>query len=116
MAPIPDGYTLVVPRTKAVDYLLSLEHRDGGSKARFFLAAGFRREAWEVFAAALRRHFADSPFCRHESRPHGESWVVEGPLALPTSGFRLIRVVWAIDHERQELRMTTAYPIEAIRP
>ena len=31
-----------------------LNHRYGASRARFFRGFGFRAEAWEIFAAALR--------------------------------------------------------------
>jgi hypothetical protein len=42
-------------------YLLDATHRDGGSKARFFLAKGFSDAAWRDFAAAMMRHPADNP-------------------------------------------------------
>lgn len=45
-----------VERKKVVEYLLSVSHPDGSSKARFFSRYGFRVEEWEVLARALRKH------------------------------------------------------------
>jgi hypothetical protein len=45
----------VVEREKVRDYLLSPSHPTGKGKAEFFTSMGFQREAWEVFADALRQ-------------------------------------------------------------
>jgi len=40
---LPNAERALVERGKLVDYLLDLEHADGGPKARFFMAFGFSR-------------------------------------------------------------------------
>ncbi len=53
---LPAREWLLVEREKILDYLLNLDHRYGASKARFFGAFGFRRDAWEVLRDALCEH------------------------------------------------------------
>jgi hypothetical protein len=52
---LPRGESAVVERDKVRDYLLNEAHPDGFGKAEFFAALGFRREAWERLADALRQ-------------------------------------------------------------
>jgi len=53
---VPDAEHAVIPERKITAYLLSLTHRDGRSKAVFFLRFGFTVAAWHVLADALRHH------------------------------------------------------------
>ena len=51
---MPDADKAIVSREKAADYLLNPAHPDNGGKAEFFTRLGFRRDQWEIFAAALK--------------------------------------------------------------
>lgn len=79
---LPGRERLLVEREKVVDYLLNPDHCYGASKARFFGAFGFRREAWEVPRDAL---------CEHGRRP---------PICT----------VWQLNADQTAPRLITAYP------
>ena len=51
---LPNAEQAIVERAKIADYLLDPAHPYGASKAHFFTQFGFRPEAWEIFAVALR--------------------------------------------------------------
>ena len=53
---LPNAQVAIVEQEKVVSYLLDPTHRYGASKARFFAGFGFRLDAWEVLARALREH------------------------------------------------------------
>jgi len=53
---LPNAHLAVVEQAKICEYLLNPAHRYGASKARFFEEVGFRPQAWEVLAVALRHH------------------------------------------------------------
>ena len=53
---LPNAHLAVVEREKITGYLLNAAHRFGASKARFLAGFGFRLEAWEPLAEALREH------------------------------------------------------------
>ena len=50
---LPNAENAYVPEPKVTGYLLDPTHPVGGSKARFFLAFGFRASEWPVFERAL---------------------------------------------------------------
>lgn len=53
---LPNVENALVPKPKITDYLLSFTHRDGRSKAQFFIRFGFSAENWETLANALLHH------------------------------------------------------------
>jgi len=57
---LPNHEKAVVPKAKITDYLLSLSHRDGCSKAKFFMLFGFSPERSVRFRNEIccRRHSA----------------------------------------------------------
>ena len=109
---IPNVAQAVVPERKITDYLLSLTHRDGHSKATFFLRFGFTTDDWEGLADALRRHAADYDVTGRDDTPFGTSYVVEGPLLAPDGRSPQVRVVWFIETGESIPHLVTAYPLK----
>ncbi|MCS6938248.1 MAG: DUF4926 domain-containing protein [Roseiflexus sp.] len=56
---LPEYESAIVPDRKVTAYLLSLTHRDGRSKAAFFMRYGFTSDDWHALSVALKRHAAD---------------------------------------------------------
>jgi hypothetical protein len=108
---LPNHNQAVVPREKIVDYLLSLAHRDGRSKALFFSGCGFSVDDWQTLANALLRHAADHEVAKIEASQFGTRYIVEGELHAPDGRTPLVRVVWFIDTDEELPRLATAYPL-----
>ena len=108
---LPGIERAVIPRRKVVDYLLSPTHPEGRGKAAFFRHFGFRPEAWDVLAGALRRHAAEHEVAREEPSPFGTRYVVEGIMETPSGRTPRVRSVWFIDEEDGVPRLVTAYPL-----
>jgi len=51
---LPNAEHAIIEREKVANYLLNSGHPDNGGKAPYFEASGFHRDAWHVFAEALR--------------------------------------------------------------
>ncbi len=51
--PIPAAEQAVIANEKVRDYLLNLEHLDGGSKAVWFHSLGYTCDEWQVLADDL---------------------------------------------------------------
>ena len=66
---LPNYAQAVVPERKITEYLLSLTHRDGRSKAAFFMRFSFTADNWEGLADALRRHAAEHEIIAVEDTP-----------------------------------------------
>lgn len=108
---LPNATEAIVPQQKITEYLLSLTHRDGQSKARFFLRFGFGSDRWETLATALRQHALDHPVQAIEPSPFGTRYVIEGPLIAPDGRRPVIRVVWFLETDATIPRLVTAYPV-----
>jgi hypothetical protein len=109
---LPNAENALVEREKIADYLLSLAHRYGASKARFLMEFGFRADAWETLAAALREHGQRHEVQRIRQTPFGPRYEVEGELRTPDGRNPSIRTVWQLDQGQIAPRLITAYPLE----
>ena len=91
-------------------YLLDPDHPDGGSKARFFLAHGFRADAPMMLADSLFEHIATNPVTGIRHGRWGAQLAVEGPMAMPDGSRRTILSVW-LHQETGDGVLVTAYPL-----
>lgn len=112
---LPNVAQSIVPERKIREYLLSLAHRDGRSKAVFFLRFGFSIEDWQVLAEALHRHATDNEVVEREDTPFGTSYAVEGPLPAPDGRSPQVRVVRFVEDGESVPRLVTAYPLKGTR-
>lgn len=112
---LPHYEQAVVPERKITAYLLSLTHRDGRSKADFFMRFGFTPDNWRILAEALLRHAADHAVVATEPTAFGTNYVVEGPLLAPDGRSPHVRVVWFIATDERIPTLATAYPLKGAR-
>ncbi len=109
---LPNASELIVEREKILNYLLNPMHRYGAAKTRFFTLFGFRAEAWEILADALREHGRVHEIVRIRETGFGSRYVVEGALNTPVGRRPRIRSVWQFDEGTIAPRLITAYPLE----
>ena len=110
---LPNTNNATVEREKITDYLLNPEHRFGACKARFFTHFGFRAEAWEQLAQALREHGQTHDVTKTRETGFGPRYEVEGGLNCPDGRRPQVRTVWQLDKGAVAPRLLTAYPLEA---
>ena len=91
---LPNADLALVEREKMTDYLLNPAHRYGSSKARFFTGFGFRLEAWETLAAALRIHSQQFEVAKVKDTGFGPRYEIEGELVAPDGRRPRVRTVW----------------------
>ena len=105
----------VIQEAKITEYLLDLLHDVGGSEARFFLARGFRLDAWENFAAAIKELGLANPIAYRSETSHGIKYVVDGKLRTPSGEEPMVRTVWIVDVGHSIPRLVTAFPFKGIK-
>ena len=108
---LPNAERAVVPQQKIAGYLLSISHRDGHSKAAFFLRFGFSANVWQGLAEASRPHAIDHEINAVEDSPFGTRYVIEGVILSPDGRNPTIRSVWFIEAGEEAPRFVTAYPL-----
>ena len=72
-----------VDRNKIATYLLSTSHPDGGSKARYFTAFGFRANKWQIFVRALKKHGENCELRSSVESKYGTRYSLDGLLETP---------------------------------
>ena len=107
---VPNANLAKVDREKIVEYLLNPSHPDNGGKAKFFAAAGFTRQHWEVLAAALCKMVLNASVSRSIESSHGSKYLVDGELVTSDGQTVGVRTVWIVERGAQAPRLITAYP------
>jgi uncharacterized protein DUF6883 len=98
----------IAPRV--TNYLLSPSHPDGRGKAAFFMRFGFRVEAWETLAGALREVGSSNPVVNRVESSHGTRYTVDGPMRAPDGRAPMVRTVWIVESGSSP-RLVTAHPL-----
>jgi hypothetical protein len=109
---LPNASNAIIPDRKIRDYLLSLTHRDGRSKALFFMRFGFSSHQWERLAEAIHLHALTHPVIEETDTPFGISYTIDGMLITPDGRNPAIRVIWFVETDEQYPRLVTAYPLK----
>ncbi len=75
-----------VERNKIVEYLLSVSHPDGRSKARFFARFGFSLGKWRAYERALKKHGRSHDVSTSVESQHGARYSIDGTLETRMGG------------------------------
>ena len=109
---LPNAHLAVVEREKITGYLLNPAHPDNGGKAAFFQALGFSRDDWQTLTAAFRRLAVTAEVSHTVESAHGEKYIVDARIEMPSGRLPLVRSVWVVDRGFDAPRLVTAYPHE----
>jgi len=100
----------VVDPRKVNDYLLSMTHPEGRSKARFFISHGFKAAEPGPLITALLRHAREGKVRLSRRNVFGSIHTVRGPLLTPDGRGPMVETVWIIEFGTEFPRLITAYP------
>jgi hypothetical protein len=108
--PIPNSAEAIAATEKVRDYLLNLEHPDGGSKAVWFHSLGYARDEWRELAADL---LAIARGCREfvtERTPFGIKFIARGKVGRPNHrGWHRLPLRLPVLREQQEVAATASF-------
>jgi filamentous hemagglutinin len=106
---LPNADRAFVDQRRITHYLLNLEHSDGWSKAKFFLARQFTVEGWVILRAALMTQGKVNPVTRTIVTQWGLRYTVECQCPTPDGRNPCIRTVWQMQDGVPHL--LTAIPV-----
>ena len=112
---IPNCQNAQVPKSKVTDYLLSVAHPEGESKAKFFLRWGFNVNQWTALAAALIQQANEYEYSAVTQGKYGTKYMVIAPIRAPKGITPPVKTVWMfaedeLTEDEQRPRLITAYP------
>ncbi|MFO7904661.1 MAG: DUF6883 domain-containing protein [Planctomycetota bacterium] len=111
--PIPDARRAVIAPEKVRDYLLNLEHADGGSKAIWFHSLGYSRDQWQLLVddlMAIARERERDEFDT-ETTQFGIKHKASGSVGRPNHRPGSVLTVWIVEDDDPP-RLVTVYPDE----
>lgn len=109
--PIPNADQAIAGIEKVRDYLLNLEHPDGGSKAVWFYSLGYTRNEWQRLADDLLAIAYDCDKFDTETTRFGIKYKAAGPVGCPNHRQGNAMTVWIVEDDEPP-RLVTAYPEE----
>ncbi len=107
--PIPDAKRAIVTDEKVRDYLLNLDHADGGSKAVWFYSLGYSRDDWSLLAKDLLAVATACQFFDSENSLFGVKYKASGLVGRPDYRPGQVLTVWIVEDDGPP-RLVTAYP------
>ena len=108
---LPNCESAIVPIEKLSDYLLSLNHSVGSSKARYFRAIGFNEENIGAFKQALLEIAKSNQIIDEKTSAYGVKYVVDGVINISGDEEIYLRTVWIVETDQTTPRFVTAYPL-----
>ena len=108
---LPHADKAVVAKSKIVDYLLSLSHPYGRTKAGFFIRHGFSASDWKQLESALKYHAIEHEVAEPIQTTFGIKYIVEGSLNTPGGAHPTIRSIWFVETGEETPQLVTAYPL-----
>ena len=108
---IPNADQAIVTPEKVRDYLLNLEHPDGGSKAVWFHSLGYARDRWQELVDDLLAIARGCPEFDTETTRFGIKYKAAGEIGRPNHRPGNVLTVWIVEDDDPP-RLVTAYPDE----
>jgi hypothetical protein len=96
---------------KVRDYLLNINHPDGGPKAKLLLNFGFTPSDAPVPENAIVSHAMSNEVSATIATAFGEKYLIEGPFENPIGKALKIRSVWVKELNGEMINFVTLYPI-----
>ncbi len=106
---LPNRSLAVIAPDKLTDYLLNLEHKRGGSKARLLVQFGYTLQNWERLEVDIRQGL-EAEVTLTRTTDYGRRYVVRMTLQTPSGESLTIRTIWQIDTGTEVPRLLTLYP------
>jgi hypothetical protein len=107
---LPNAINAIIEEDKLVEYLLNVNHRRGGSKARLLMSLGYIAQDWQRLDNDLRRQHLTVDVVEQRLTVWGQRYDLVAPLTGPAGDTVIFRSIWQIDLGSDQPRLITMYP------
>jgi len=109
---LPNRKNARIKKEKITKYLLSLSHKEGKSKAKFFRKIGFNESNIENFKKALLKVGKSNKVIKVDSlkKEFVIKYIIDGLIDSPKGKQYKVRTIWGIKLKSKIPYLTTAYP------
>jgi hypothetical protein len=106
---MPNPDRAVITSDKLVNYVLNVEHRRGGTKARALALFGYTPDNWTELETEIRSHLSEMVDVVRPT-PWGMRYEIVIALNTPVGRKFTVRTVWQVDDGTDFPRLITLYP------
>ena len=108
---VPNAENAIIAAEKLRDYLLNIEHRRGGSKAKLLLSMGYQVDQWQQLETDLRQQHLAADVDRVKENDYGTTYEIVAGLKGPSRRDPILfRSIWQIDFVTDYPRLITMHP------
>jgi hypothetical protein len=107
---LPNLEHAVIAPDKLIQYLLNLEHKRGGHKARVLKDFGYNVALWRQLQADIRRFHLAAEVETVRQTPYGTRYEIRAPLHTPSGRTLTVRPIWQSDEGTDFPRLITLFP------
>lgn len=109
---LPYRGNAIIKKEKLTNYLLSLTHEEGKSKAKFFRMIGFNETNIEKLEQALLKigQVNEVIDVDKKKEKYGIKYVMNGLIDSPNGKQYTVKTVWTIEAGSETPHLTTAHP------
>lgn len=107
---IPNSDRAVIEPSKLTEYLLNIEHKHGGAKARLLLQCGYSPDNWQQLEIDIRKFHLTVDVNLIKETLYGTRYEISANLVTPISRLLLVKTVWQIDKGTDFPRLITLVP------
>lgn len=107
---LPNSEQAVIAPDKLVKYILNLQHKRGGTKARLLSQFGYRADNWQQLDSDIRSYHLTSEVEVVRQTEYGIRYEIQVPLQTPDGRALVIRTIWQIDEGTDFPRLITLFP------
>lgn len=104
---LPNCENAIIEPSKLTEYLLNVEHKRGGNKARSLIQFGYSRENWQQLAVDIRQCHLEANVNTVRETSYGTHYEISEFLQTPSGRQLRVKTVWQIDRETDFPRLIT---------
>ena len=107
---IPNSDRAVIESSKLTEYLLNIEHKRGGAKAKLPIQFGYSIDNWERLEADIRQFHLTQDVTVIKETDYGTRYEISTSLMTPVERPLVVKTVWQIDIGTDIPRLITLVP------
>ncbi len=107
---LPNSENAYISEMKVRDYLLNINHIEGGSKAKYFGNYGFNLTNEDDFVRSLKSIVQQNEVHEEIRNKFGTKYIIYGRLRTPDDRNPEVTTIWIIENNANIPKLVTAYP------
>lgn len=107
---LPNADRAIIESGKLTDYLLNLNHKRGGAKAKLLIQCGYSQKNWQQLEIDIRNSHLSAEVETVRETMYGTRYEISAFLSTPVNRQLLVRTVWQIDKGTDFPRFITLIP------